>query len=420
MAERRPLVFLGARPNKLPTGDTLPLDMLPAAQLSALRGARPRIASPNWVLAASRYASGGASQDNTWSLITSAYAPFNAVQVVFCNPTASAVTVDNCAVAASANAASAVQPTGAWSTPTGLITVPAGTPANPSYALSPKIALRSIARNDGGTTPLLYTRCYFQTGNATYVYASTGTNMNAATWAPRSEGHAFVSANSPGNMVTAPGSWTTGTAHATPFSMIAGVLYTYDTAAVSVMGCGDSLMAGDFGAFAYNAPFGFKAVARLAAAGRRCTWSNVGWSGQTIQEMNSRARRIVDSFSPGVLMLPSWSPNSPNATQADWDTQWQVIMDAAQYQQGAGGQVLMLTPYVNNGLSAPQDGFRLTQRARVMASGLPFADIESAISDGATPARWKAGLNQDVTHPNDAGHEAMVAPVTTALAAMIP
>ena len=370
-------------------------------------------------ISAPRVASGGGTQNYTWGHVLDAWGDFNAVQVLFSNPTGSSLTIDNCIVAASANATVPAQPTGAWSAATGALTVPAGggTAANPGFLLTPKIPLKSIPRNDGGRYPLIYARCFFQTGNTTYVYVNGGTYLAAANWAPYSEGHTILSASIAGDQVTTPGGWVSGGVNTNPLLTLSGFVFTYDYPMISIAGVGDSIMEGDWSTVVYDAPFGFKAVSRLNAAGKRVSWINAGMSGQLIGPINVRGKALIDAVAPSIIIISSYTINSPVTTQADWDAQWYYVMDLAAYQVSKGGQVLIMTPWVNNGFSAPTDAIRQIQRSRVINSGYPYADVESATSNGAVPAQWKSGMNFDNTHPLDIGHEAIQAVVQAALLA---
>ena len=389
-------------------------------QLTGSTGAlRGSIECASNIFAVSKYGSGGGTQNRTWQCITDAWGAFNAVQPVFINPTASTATVENCTIAASANSTNAIVPTGAWSAATGALTVPAGSAANPGYLVAPKIPLKSIPRDDGGSFPLLYCRTFFQTGNTTYAFGSGGSSFAAANWGPRSEGHTLIGANVAGDAVTTPGSWTSGSFDANPIFVPAGFIFTYDQAMTSVAAIGDSIMAGDFGTTTSGAPYAFKAVTRLSAAGMNVSWINCGFSGQTMVNINARGRAVIDNFAPDIVIIPAYTINSAVSTQSDWDSQWYYAMDLAQYQLKKGRRVLFVTPYPNNGLSAVTDGYRQTQRQRVINSGIPYADIEGVASDGGYPAKWQSGLNFDATHPNDLGHNALAPVVRAALLQII-
>jgi lysophospholipase L1-like esterase len=379
-----------------------------------------QIAAPSVIFNPAQFANNLGAANMTWGAIDSAWGSFSAVKIVFCNPTASPVTVDNVIVAPSSSYTSPHTPTGAWSTPTGQITVPAGAPKNPSFVVTPNIQCRSVYRDDGVPFPLLYQRYFFAVGNTTYTTGCGSGSMSAANWDARSEGHVFKASNkSGGDYVTTPGGWATGGFDNAPYRMHAALIFQYDTSVTTVMGLGDSISGGVFGSTFYNTPYGYKSVTRLALAGKRVAWFNAGWSGQTMQEINTRGKTLIDTFLPAVIVIPSWTPNSAYATQADWDAQWYYFMDLAQYQISKGGKVLMMTPLVNDNLNVPQDGYRLNQRLRVLNSGLAYADVESAISNLATPARWITGLNFDAIHPNDAGHEAIAGPFMVGLSKLL-
>lgn len=372
------------------------------------------------IVDANMFFSGGGTQNATWSSIVSAWAPFSAVQLMMYNPTGSAVAIDNAIVAASAGVTDAVVPTGSWSAATGSLSASnTGSAANPGITLSPKIPVKSIPRADGSPFPILFCRTFFQTGNTTYVYGQPGTGMNAANWDPRAGGHILKGGQKTGgDYVTTPGGWATGGALDPPFVIPAGFVFQYDYPVATVCGIGDSIMAADFNSLQTGTGFGFKACVATRLSGRPVSWHNGGVSSQTMQQINTRGKNIIDQLAPDIIIVPSYTINSATSVQSDWDTQWYYFMDLVQYQLAKGKKAIMLTPYPNNNFSSTIDGYRIGQRARVLSSGIPYTDIESAVCDGATPNRWKAGYNFDATHPNFTGHDAIATVLSATLLTM--
>lgn len=369
----------------------------------------------------------GAGSNLTRCVAISAWGEYNAVQLVYLNKSASACAVDNFSVAAGSTiypsgTNNLALPSGGWGAAQGSVTIPAGSQYRPGMFITPKIPLRSIPRAagelDNGKYPLLFYRGFIATGNTTESYV-TFTSGFTNKWNTVNEGFSLQTGVAYGaDYVATPGSWVTATNADLPAMGLFGVIFSYDRKYTTVCSVGDSIWAGNGDGFTNVCPFGFKATARIRAKGKYCSWQAGGISGSPMTQINLHGKDIISGISPDILILPSYTINSPVATQTDWDNQWYYVMDLVQTQLALKKQVLLLTPLPNSSFNATQNGYRLKQRQRVIDSQLPYVDVESMCT---SIGGWAdATLTADGTHPLAAGHEVLAALVQPVLDTMIP
>lgn len=379
--------------------------------------------------------SSGATQNSTWCHVYSAWGDFNAVQLVYINSSVSADTIDLVSVAATTsiypsgvNNIAQPQGGGVFTTPLSALTDNAGTSTRvPNIYVTPKIACSSLPRAagelDGGKYPILLVRDFRQTGNTNVQYKSFNAAMAGSGWDSVNEGFTFQAARAPsGDKVTTPGSLTTLTREAVnPITTVQGVIFSYNQKMYTVMPIGDSIWAGANDGVTNNCSFSFKATARCRSAGKMVSFFSAAIAGSTIQEINTRGQTFIAAVKPELVILPSYTINSTTTTQANWDTQWQQVMDLADAQLSLGKRVILVTPLPNNSFNSTLNAFRLIQRQRVINSGLPYVDVEAALVDvAAGNGNWLAGLNADSTHPNPAGHEVIANLLQPVLNSLLP
>lgn len=369
----------------------------------------------------------GAGANLTRAVAINAWGDYNAVQLVFLNKSASACTVDNFSVAAGSTiypsgTNNLALPSGGWGAAQGSVTVPAGSTYKPGMFITPKIPLRSISRAagelDNGKYPLLFYRGFIATGNTTESYVQLVSGFPTK-WAAVNEGFSLQTAVAyGGDYVASPNGWNNAPNLDLPALGLFGAIFTYDRKYTTVCSVGDSIWAGNNDGVTNICPFGFKATARIRAKGKYCSWQAGGISGSPMTQINLHGKDIISSIAPDILILPSYTINSPAGTQTDWDNQWYYVMDLVQTQLSLKKQVLLLTPLPNSSFNATQNGYRLKQRQRVIDSQLPYVDVESMCT---SIGGWAdATLTADGTHPLAAGHEVLAALVQPVLDTMIP
>lgn len=382
---------------------------------------RSRLARPNQIVQPGMLTA-GASTNRTYTSAFSAWGPFHAARVLLQNPTGAAYTIDNLSMAPTANAVmlgdNMVQPSGgsgAWTTPTGAISLTnTGSVANPGLNWTAMQAVRSLARADGSPFHALLVRTYH---NLTAPCYHGGASFNAlldGTFAASSGGHIFGTGNKAGDMVTAPGSWTTGGVDASgPAQVVTAVDFEYDYRMRVIMPLGDSIMAGENSVNRPQCGAGFLATLSLSLSGYKVAHMAGGVGGQTAAQIDTRGRAMMAAVLPDIVVLPSWTPNTAYATQADWDAQWQVFCGLADYAMSLNLVPVFITPWPKSGLNGTQATARATQRARVIASGLPYADIEAAVTASDGTGNWISGFSGEGTHPNQSTN-ALMAPILAA------
>lgn len=368
----------------------------------------------------------------------SAWAPFYQVRLVFANHTnVPAVMNDSCVAAASTAYPGGVfniaQPSSAWSSPTGPLTIPASLGTTlaerlriPGLLLGPVIPVRSVPRAsgelDGGKYELLLVRQQQAAGNLTFTYGDLGNGFPAA-YDPNNEGFSLL-VGSPvfaANFCTSPNSYNTSTRADLPAVAIVGAIFSYDYKVTTVGGPGDSVYAGLGAANGkLGFPYLFKAMARIRASGKKVGYYNSAISGSAMPLINTHGRDLVDLNIIDIMPLHSYTINSDVSTQAAWDAQWSLVMDLAQYHidKRSSNQVVLCTPLPDNSFNATRNGYRLIQRQRVINSGYPYIDFESFAN--ATGGWANAAYQGDGTHPSPAGYEALAAYAKPVINALIP
>lgn len=365
---------------------------------------------------------------------------FSAVRLVFLNHQSVAATVDDHAVAASSTAYpggvfNINAPESAWVAAGTAVVIPAakGTTQGerdkrPGIALGPVLQIRSIPRAagelDGGRYPLLFIRTLALAGNANMPVGNEVANFPTL-YDPVNAGMSILSTafNSSGNFTTSnQAGWVTASAReTTPILACFGAVATYDKSYTTVMGLGDSIMAGGADGASGRAPFTFKAVNQLRNKGKRAGFYNGSISGSAMDSITIRGKDLFDLFQPSITVMAPYSTNGTGnlalSTQAGWDNNWYQLMEMVRTIHAAGKIAVLTTPLPFATFTPTQNVFRLKQRQRVMESGLPFVDFESFAN---SVGRWaNAEDTQDGTHLTQLGHEKAAALLMPVLDAMI-
>lgn len=375
----------------------------------------------------------GATGDTTWASAQTGWGEFDYVQQVFAvSNGATSFTIDDQSAAPS-NAVG-VHPSGgaaAWSNPVGqqVFSVQANSASNPAIALGQVIGCRSIARADGSPFPVAAIRNFYATGNTTGPYQGGFTSSNScifdADWPAVGGGHGFASGSYSGlNACASPASWTSGADHgATFFPINSGLLFHYRKRHKSVIAIGDSIMQGAAGSIDYLGNYAFRACVQLALEGNRVSYQNFGISGERASSFQTRAKAIIDTMKPDVIVIPSLTINGFSASKtsvssrADFEQNSAVYFDVLDYATARGVVVVMAAPYPNNGFGAEQNLYRLEARDRVLAAGASKLCVALDFDQfAAADGKWATGFGtDDGTHPNKAGHAAMSAVAKSAI-----
>ena len=398
------------------------------AVLGAIRASLPvgNVSAGGSFLPAYPDGNGAGSENRTFSAVISAWGEFNGYQLIYANRSPVACRVNNVRVGVGAtiypNGTNNIAAPSTWYPPTGEEIIPAGADHRPRFYVAPRRQARAVPRaageRDGGLYPLLFLRHYIAPGNTTESYSALPAGW-AGKRAKASEGHSLQTASAyGGDYVTDASSWNAAAGEDAPALVFVGAIFHYDRPFTTVCGVGDSVWAGNLDGGTGICPFGFIATARIRRAGKFVSWHSAGVGGASMLDIVANGLEIVRLIAPGILLLASYTINSPVDTQAAWDAQWSSLMELVQAQLVTNRQVLLVTPLPNNSLSATQNGYRKQQRQRVLNSGLPFVDAESlADSNG----HWlNPGHAVDDTHMSVLGHQAMAALTQPRLDLMIP
>lgn len=410
--------------------DALVLSRTPAAIGSLVGGGSILPAATNSVNSANL---------GTFNFALGTFGPFNGFRFIYANHTNTPALVDNACGGTSSTAFpggifNIALPESGWSAPTGPVSIPAAVGAsqsardkNPGLALSPLIPGKSIPRApgelDGGRTELIIGRAVFLESNTNGTYTTLSDNFPAS-WDPINNGISVLTAERTygSDTVTSPGDMPTSVRETLAAINIVGVVPVYDQPRLCVGGPGDSVAAGMAStSTAIGAPFAFKAVSRLAAAGSLVSFLQAGLSGSPQTAINARAHSLAALNIIDIMPLACYTINSPVAAQKDWDAQWSLTLDAVQAQlnQRATNQVILQTPLPNDSFNTAQNNFRAKQRNRclALAAALPRISIVDydVMTNTATGHFLHAEDTVDGTHMTDSGNERASIPFQTAL-----
>ena len=296
---------------------------------------------------------------------------------------------------------------------TATFTVPAITGTNvKSYSFSDWIRVSSIPPHATFTNQnlrLLATRVYFSgAGRGQYAWSATETSFNSNSV---SLGRIIATARVAGNATTTTTALSSPTKDGTFTPQ--GVQYYSRARGATVMALGDSITQGE-GTASYVASYGHTACANVSVPGTRpVSFVNAGWTGQTSLQVHDRGVREIDAFRPDVVAIMTFTPNDGQPTQAIVNLAWSRAMSLAHYAISKGAVPILLTPAPWSSTTSATDPFRrqLTTRANALAAtgAMLVCDVDTVLSDGADPARFKTAYNNDGIHPNEAGHAAMAA-----------
>lgn len=368
-------------------------------------------------LPASFIAAGTANQN--WHLTTVAARAFNGIEVIYANVGATVTTYDHTAVAAASSIATPalkVTPDQPWNVAPGAVVLgTTGTVPLPLYLGTGVIPCRSVPPMDGGRFPYAHVRVH--TVGAVPAYANIS-NMAAAWDAGNTDWPYQCFVQGGGDYTSVSQASFTSTTR-TNIAIPAAIRFHYDSPGITGLAVGDSIMGGDsvVDGSPGRASYAFRAVRLMQDEGYPFDLVNTAISGNTWAQYSPRAKAFMDMIKPDFVLIPSFTPNDPFTTQAQADTQWRNCMELVSYALALDIIPIISTPAPNNGTSANSDAFRLSIRARALASGFAVLDLEPIWSDRATPARWAAGMNDagNSTHPGAAGNAAAGAALAAVL-----
>lgn len=285
---------------------------------------------------------------------------------------------------------------------------------NPVLGFSDWIKIRSEARTDGGSLPLLYIRTYFDSTNtATRICGSAP----VAAWDASAVGKDRIWASWSGGNDSTTSDYTSAPPTRGAYSPVVGVRFlTRSQQGVTVMFGGDSITQGTTSSQELRS-WGFLACVQATAdLGMPISHVNAGWASQSSLSFYNRVVRGLDYFKPQILFFAPWTPNDVNTLAAAYDS-WLRAMQIAEICRQKDIRPVLWTP-IPSGL--PTDVATEAPRQWVCSQvrswekqGNIIADIDAVVRDGNTPAHLIPSYTTDNLHLLNSGCEA-VAPVVAA------
>lgn len=302
------------------------------------------------------------------------------------------------------------------------VTVAAGAAGRPNIKWSDWIIRSTIIPVDGTTLPIVMTRFYVQAG------AFSIGNYNFTPWSATSgvnDGRFLY-------MFRASGDYASGNWASFPYSpytnpFLLGFEYETKKPAFTFAAQGDSITEGAVNSSTGNFGNGWfwQAIKALRAANPNIIigYVNNGYSSTVSSTFLTRnADFIAAGCQFDAMIYSPFSPNDTSPTAAIIATQKSQLDTALAAISATGKPSIIWTPCVNTAANwtATADGYRLAFRSTLMGyTNASVVDIEAAVSDGATPARFKVTATTDGTHPNEVGHADMATIFRPAMQALV-
>ena len=307
----------------------------------------------------------------------------------------------------------------------------------PSITYSDWIDISTIPRTDGGTLPIVMLRYLVPSSGSTNPYNISGASQHfgqavagnanrgssATTWI---NGRLHQCIRMTGDGVTTPANFQPTTDFG--YCMIQGLEYVSKRPGFTLLGNGDSIMAGAVNSSIGNLGNGWlwqlAALLRTSLPNTPIEVANIGVPSTTTDTFLVRLNTYIAAG--GVFDLPfycAFSPNDGTPTQANTDTAISRAGQAMAACKVANKPFVLVGPCPNttSAWSAAADAFRLQLRTEVRNSAYAHVtsiDLES-IGDGATPVRFAAANTTDGTHPNEVGYGVIAAANASSILALL-
>lgn len=319
-------------------------------------------------------------------------------------------------------------PTGNWRALTfsgaqsGTVPIAAST-FTPARLWSDWVYIKTVSRVDGGALPVVMVRATTPASNICFANYSYSPWASSSAFVDDRPLYVFRGVGNQGRPDNAGGF--SGTAYNYPIVMgyeaqVEKNCYTFAYNGDSITEGAVNLATGNFG----NG-WAWQTTRALRAANPGIAIGYVN-NGVSSSDSSNFVTNVANFMSSGVSFDAAiYSPFTPNDTGP---TASEIGLMQSRFNSVIGSiavtgkPLIITTPCPNDNYTASQDGWRLTFLATLRTYTDTLAgviDWESAIADGATPNRYKAGLTTDLTHPNEAGYAAMSVPAQPVLQSMI-
>lgn len=177
------------------------------------------------------------------------------------------------------------------------------------------------------------------------------------------------------------------------------------TNALTILNVGDSTRGGQ-GSTAFSWNFMSQWADSRSSLGHQVSCANLGFAGKAgAFYMGFLEQMLTDgSAIPNVVALQPFSANSGSESAIQADLARAFALAEAYEAKGSTVSFTTVSPAVNwFGASSANEAVRLYGNAMIRASGRPVIDVDSVVSNGASPiAAIKPGYTPDGNHFNDA------------------
>ena len=282
------------------------------------------------------------------------------------------------------------------------------------------VDLRSIARADGGTRPLVMWRLEHDGA----VNGAWTRSSNYDAWLSEASAAPWFRVM---RALTGTGFVTTlaNTGSITSNGIIVFPEFDYDCQVKSVMCVGDSnienqggFATGEFGSWPWQA------VMSLSTPTAPKTLVNAGLAGGTSAEFVSNALAEIAAQEPDVVIYCPWTPNDPTMSALTLTQQKIRVASMLAACTAVKAKLLVVTGIPNNTTTGTTDAFRLnltTHIAALATAGLiEHIDFEATLGTGVSPNRFQATYTSDSgVHLSPAAALVMAPVVAARLALML-
>ena len=300
---------------------------------------------------------------------------------------------------------------------------PGASTTTPQYVVGTPIPCKSIARVDGGPGRLAMSRVWSL--GSIHALASTtrmpvvddsplGTLANNQLWDtefPLSGMGQYYYKNSTDHASTDQASFgAVSTRWAA--SCILGCKFFYSKPSVTVIGCGDSIMGGDYAEAGHptRCSYGWRASYALLQLGKQIDYINAGFSGFRWDQFGQIMKQLVAQLKPDIVLLPIHCGNGITAgvgigyTNADAHLQVAIAMEYAEWALNNGAKdVIFVTPMPST--TPNYNPMYAYMTSIVAASGYRYLDTMSIVAN--PDLTWKTGYSIDGGHPTALANAAL-------------
>lgn len=288
-----------------------------------------------------------------------------------------------------------------------------GSADNPKELVTDWVDVRSVARADGGTRPVLSFRV--QHAGST---AGDWAGFSVSTWLSGAGAYpwfrAFLPYSVTGTGVT---DLTLTTASVATTVVWCAVEFDYDVPAYTVLGIGDSHFEQHGGsAIGVHGNWLFQACANTSSVTRPIHYFNAGRSGGGVADFTPNGLAEIARLAPKIVCYEPITSNDGVPTDASVRAAFSRIAKVFAACQAVSAKLVLVTgiPFTSSQTATEAaDALRLsitTHCAELAAAGLvSHVDFEDLLGTGAVPNRIQAALLADAVHFNQTAAELLAA-----------